>query len=103
MCQGSVPIDKESHSSVLRHLATILLQSNGTTPGFLPLNDVQQVIRVNTNEVTGVYSSSEAEPHDKNLFNAFCAITVLQQHLVTQGKPILPTETFETVTDLSFL
>lgn len=83
MCHSSVPIYKESHSPVFRCLTAILLQSNGTTPGVLPLNDIQQVIWVRTNKATGVYSSSGAEPHDKNLLNAFCATTVLQQHLVT--------------------
>lgn len=105
MCQGSVLIYKESHSPVLSLLAAVLLQSNGTKPGFLPLNDVQQVIWVHTNEVTGVYSSSGAEPHDKNLLNAFCAITVLQEHLVTlytkenQYFPLKPSW----VIDLNFL
>lgn len=85
MCQGSVHINKESHRPVLRHLASVPLQSSGTPPGFLPLSDVQLVIWVHTGEVTGVYSSSGVETHDKNLPNAFCAITVLQQHLVTLG------------------
>lgn len=85
MCQGSVHINKESHRPVLRHLASVPLQSSGTPPGFLPLSDVQLVIWVHTGEVTGVYSSSGVETHDKNLPNAFCATTVLQQYLVTLG------------------